>query len=1449
MFAGVFAIFGIASAQGGIDPGMNLNQRPIAKRQFVENKGQWDSRALFRYSIPGMDYWVTGDGIKVDLYNVHRIAASGGPTPTSAVDVQQVRTGHVVHFKFLGAGATSEPWGYAASDVTTDFFVGPTSKHARNVRSFGEAYIKSIYPGTHVRNYLFGEYPRYDVVVEAGFDPNNIVFDVIGADKVTVDADGDLVVDMVVGELRHRGLFVYQPVGNARMIVDARFRMLDGNTVKIDVGDYDPRLPVIIDPLVYGTYLGSDDIPFVSSGYEQVFGIQADDEGNLFVTGETSSISFPVTDGPYEFSLNGAMDSFLIRLEADSYDTSYVAYLGGSGSDTGFSIAFDRVTGDLWIAGRTDSADFPGTSGSGTSLTGVDDVFLSKFSVNATGSITPVGSRYYSAPGDGVVEIDMVLSNAGDMFVTGQNSGLAFTPYLAGAGGGDDGFVTKFDSAGAMIWERQYGSNVDDVIGQLDVDTVGNVVVTGAFFKAGTEDTATAATPTFVTTAGVYPEGRIMRNGDIFIVKLDGAGTTVFASLLGGSESEASYAVTTDFENNIYVAGQTASFDYPRNQGAYSEAPKDELTATKISSDGTALLYSTGLRTTGPLWINAIDVDDRGILTLGGVVSWRINPASTLTSAQPALPATITVVNPLDGLYVDGDNATFSNGAPALHPPTNDGFVIFLNSAGNDVLFADYMGMETDDYVNDVFVDSVGATWLGGFTQAVICIDGSLKPGPLGLAPWLTANAFKLDMGETGDGWLVKMRVDLPIVAGIILDPKNVAGGLGVTSTATVFLREPAPTGGVTVTAVLSNADATSFTEEAGSTQVNLFIAEGTISTTVVIHSLPVTSQTFSNFRVLLDNDFVEERLTVKPWLDDFSISPATIVGGNQLTARINLFQNAVQNTTVTLTTSRSDIVDLPSPPQVTVPTGARTVTVLLDTMGVTTSQNLSVSGSLLGVTKIAPATLTPAALQTFSFNPPRVNGGSDSTGTITMNGKAGVNRTLTISHVAGVAGSLVNGSTLPTTVTLPAQADKVSFSVTAPFVATSDFETMSASDGTTTATGTLFIDDIDIFKLNLGPPTDLISGTVLTGNVELTRTAGPGGFTVDISNSNVLAGTLSDTTITVLEGSLVSPDITFTAEVVSAVQITTLTASKTGFTSQAVDITVNPITMDLTLNPAVAAGGVDTPVGTVTLNSPAPSTGLSITLSSTDSSVASVPATVDILGGATSATFDIMTFVTPVDRVVSISAVASTAVQDSETLVVLTPGIVSIVVDPSTVTGPDTSIGTVTLSAAAPAGGLAVAIVGTPSSVVILPSVVTVDEGETSVSFNIGTTAVNNDTDVTITASIGSSVNSTTLTVRSPIVAGITFSPPRIIGGGIAVGTIILDQPAPAGGTTVNVASDDAVLAFIIGPSTILIPAGSRTATFDVQTRRVVRIIAVRFTGGPAGSPQVATGFLYIKP
>lgn len=1521
------------------------------EKMFIENKGQWDSDALFLSRQPGLDYWVTRKGLKIDVHQYER-DTKGGPAQEDGDSGPRgiSRKGSVVSFDFVGAGHSAEPIATGPSKSRMGFYVGDASKHASDVGIYGEATVRNLMPGVNMRNYYEAGASRYDLVVRPGADARQVMFDIKGANQVSV-VNGELVIDTPSGQLKQGGLFAYQKSGNAVKVVSAKFKMVGPNRVGFDVGEYDSRRDLIIDPLVYGTYIGSQQTS-LSSGIEEVNGISADNEGNVFLTGWTSSITFPVTDGPYGFALEGGEDAFLIRLQGDAYDTTYVAYLGGTSVDNGMRVSYNQTTGDLWIAGETSSTDFPGVV-SGVP-TGPDDIFLSRFNVSESGTISPAFSLYYTNMGAAATFFRKIWleSNSDGSFYLGGNAdgallGGGFQPYLAGGGGDVDGFLTKFDSSGSVIWERQVGSVLTDSIGKFGVDSGGNVVMVGSFGFSGSEDTSTAGSPTFVTTSGVYPEGRLIRSGDMFVVKIDANGDTVFASLLGGSVGEVAFGAAFDANGDVFVVGNTGSFDFPRNEGAYDETPAGSMTASKIKFDGSQILYSTGLQTTGNVYATGVAVDKNGNLIIGGNASWSINPLSTLIAAAAAIPSTIPIVGGLDAGYTDGTNATFSNGAiPAGGcPPTDDGFMIYLNSSGTGLIYSSYIGNVTNDRITDIFVDSTRATWFAGYSSAMLCdtVPPALKPGTNGISPYITGNAAKPTFDAYEDGWLVKLRVGQAIVNSVSLNPLTIGGGLGATSVATISLRDPAPVGGVTLTATLSNSAATSFTAGAGSVVTSIFVPQGTTTVTKTIYSLPVTSIQTSDLRVSLENDFVLARVTVKPWLDSFSVAPGTIVGGNGLTLTATLPQPAISAVTVNLSTSRPDLITLPNPATLTVPVGATSGSIIVQTAGVVTQQSAAISASFLGVSKTANVTLNPATLSSLTFNPPTVNGGSDSTGTATFNGKLGAARDVTISYVSGEVGTLINGGALPAIVSAGAQTSSVTFTAKAPSVSGSGFVTMSANDGVTGVNGTLFIESIDIADLVVTPSLDVLGGTLLKGQVFLTGPAGSGGFVVDLASSNTAAATVAAPTITIPQGATSSALFNIPTNLVASDTTATISASKTGFTtsSEVINVRANQLslslapttvvggvnstgtvtlvnpapaggtlvslsssiggatvpasvliaegtktatftvttamtitatsatitatasvgvsdskvltiqaqTLSLSLSPISVYGGLANSVGTITLNGAAPAGGVVVTLSSSQPSYASVPTDVTVSAGATSANFTITTSATTVDRIAAITATTSVGATNSKNLTVLAPVITGLSIDPSSLIGPGTTSGVVSINVLAPAGGVTVVINHDGGGAVSAPATVTIPQGSNSAGFLIDVLAVAVDTNVTVTATFGSSSDETSFLIRVPRIESLVFSPSKLQGGGITIGTVTLSSVAPTGGLQINVASLDPTFASIIGPTLLTIPAGSRTAVFTVGTSRVNRLIAVQFQASITGSTQMLSGTVWIKP
>jgi FG-GAP-like repeat len=198
------------------------------------------------------------------------------------------------------------------------------------------------------------------------------------------------------------------------------------------------------------------------------------------------------------------------------------------------------------------------------------------------------------------------------------------------------------------------------------------------------------------------------------------------------------------------------------------------------------------------------------------------------------------------------------------------------------------------------------------------------------------------------------------------------------------------------------------------------------------------------------------------------------------------------------------------------------------------------------------------------------------------------------------------------------------------------------------------------------------------------------------------------------------------------------------------------PSLAGIALNPASVVGG-NTSQGTASLTSAAPSGGAVVTLSSSNTSAATVPASVTVPAGAFSATFTVSTAAVTASTSLTISG-AFGGTTRSATLTVTPPpappppaSLSTVAVSPASVTGGASSQGTVTLTSPAPAGGFAVSLSSSNTAAATVPAGVLVAQGATSATFAIATSAVTASTPVTITASAGGVTRTATLTVNPP--------------------------------------------------------------------------------------------------
>ncbi|HEY7388336.1 MAG TPA: SBBP repeat-containing protein, partial [Bryobacteraceae bacterium] len=313
--------------------------------------------------------------------------------------------------------------------------------------------------------------------------------------------------------------------------------------------------------------------------------------------------------------------------------------------------------------------------------------------------------------------------------------------------------------------------------------------------------------------------------------------------------------------------------------------------------------------------------------------------------------------------------------------------------------------------------------------------------------------------------------------------------------------------------------------------------------------------------------------------------------------------------------------------------------------------------------------------------------------------------------------------------------------------------------------------------------PGTVTGGAGSTGTVTLSTAAPAGGTVVMLATSNTNVATVPSS-VTVAAGATAA-NFAVTTHSVTAGTVATITATYNGV-AKTVGLAVNPLLASITLNPVVLTGGAGS-IGTVTLSSAAPAGGALVALTSANTNAASVPASVTVTAGATSATFALTTKAVKTVTSVNITATSNGAAR----IVTLTvnPPLASATVNPASVTGGTGSTGTVRLSSAAPAAGAVVTLASSNTNVATVPASVTVAAGATNATFAITTKAVTTTTVMTITATYNGAAQTATLTVNPPAaaLAAIAVNPTAVTGGAASTGTVTLGTAAPAGGAVVT--------------------------------------------------------------
>jgi len=585
---------------------------------FIENQGQIDEQVKFYARANGQTIWMIRGGIVLDLT---RARPPSGPShgTARAREPSAERDRFVLLQEYVGSNPTGTIAPEQPQAGVYNYLLGsdPT-KWRSGLRAYGQIVYHDVWDGIDLRVHHRGRDLEQEFVVKPGGDSSRIRVAYRGVEGLRIAEDGSLLIRTAFGELRESAPTIYQEVQGKRVAVAGRFKLLSATSYAFEVGAYQRRYALVIDPtLSYATYLGG-------GGNEDTLGqnIAIDGAGAVYVAGSTTSFNFPANGlqtvyGGGTGLLNGGPggDVFVAKLNAAGNALVYATFLGDSGDEAASGLAVDSA-GSVYITGSTTSTNFPTTAGAfqTTRKTTSSQGFVAK--LNPTGTALVYSTYLGGSSGEqgGGIAVDAT----GHAYITGITGSSDFPTLnsLQPFRGTGDAFITKLAPDGSgLVYSTLLGGSSNEWGKAITVDAAGNAYVAG-YTNSTDFPTANAAQGSSAGGNGA------LASAEAFVTKLNPGGTAfVYSTYLGGSGDDQAAAIAVDAAGNAYVTGTTVSTNFP-TVSAYQPAPMPGSTSnifvTKLTAAG-AIAYSTFLGGSGGGSGSGIAVDALGSAYVTGI--------------------------------------------------------------------------------------------------------------------------------------------------------------------------------------------------------------------------------------------------------------------------------------------------------------------------------------------------------------------------------------------------------------------------------------------------------------------------------------------------------------------------------------------------------------------------------------------------------------------------------------------------------------------------------------------------------------------------------------------------------------------------------------------------------------------------------------------------------------
>ncbi|HXW94015.1 MAG TPA: choice-of-anchor D domain-containing protein [Terriglobales bacterium] len=559
-----------------------------------------------------------------------------------------------IGFRLVGATPVL-PQGRNRLPGLSNYLIGADpSGWIRGVSQEGQVVYPGVYRGIDLIFHGNGADMEHDFRVAARADPTQLRFRIQGAQKLAVTASGDLSISCTSGDLVFRKPVAYQQSSRGRRLVAAAFVVNADQSIQFRLGAYDKARELVIDPVfIFSTYLAG-------SNYDQAVAITSDSSGNVYVTGTTDSLDFPVKNGIRDTTVGST--GFVSKLDPTGQTLLYSTFLGGSGSygtTVGGGIALDS-NGNIIVAGISSADDFP-QAGSvpTTSCTGGNSCYFLA-SLNPSGSafnyVGLIGGAQGPVPQWGSVTTSLFVDKSGNAYVAGITDSSAFeiTPGTLATTVPNypfsSTFVLKANSSGALVYSTIIPGTAAENVGSsnnlffpagISVDANGQATIAGTA-GPGLPSTSGVVQPTFPNSLDV---GNVTAG---FVLQLNAVASAInYATYVPGTDSVGGFAV--DSLGDSYVTGQTSETNLPVSGNAYQKTMKSSVFCTcnsgfllELNGAGTSVLAATylgGTPTPAGTSFSGIALDSHSNVYVGGM------------SASPDFP----LVHPFVSLYQSGN--------------------------------------------------------------------------------------------------------------------------------------------------------------------------------------------------------------------------------------------------------------------------------------------------------------------------------------------------------------------------------------------------------------------------------------------------------------------------------------------------------------------------------------------------------------------------------------------------------------------------------------------------------------------------------------------------------------------------------------------------------------------------------------------------------------------------